>query len=103
VERYYREDVTLSSDMIGPIHWMSPELLDYHRNKTVQVDHRSDLFQIGLVLWFLGTAHIQRGILEKEDDPTGGRLFDVVQKALKQSPARRYASALEMKTALEAV
>ena len=100
IERYYREDMTLSSEMVGPIHWMSPELLDYHKDKSVAVDHRSDLFQIGLVLWFLATGHIPRGILEVEDDPTDGRLLSVVGKAIKQSPSRRYNSAEEMRAAL---
>jgi serine/threonine protein kinase len=102
-ERYYRHDVTMLSEFVGPILWLSPELAAYSRNKQQDVDHRSDLFQVGLVLWYLLTAEIPRGGLDEADDPTGGAFFGIVQKLTKQRPERRYQSALEAKAELDAV
>jgi serine/threonine protein kinase len=102
-ERYYRSDMTMVSEFVGPVLWLSPELAAYSRDKKQAVDHRSDLFQVGLVVWYLLTAEIPRGGLDRADDPTGGKFIDLVQKLTKQSPDRRYQSAKETKTALQAV
>lgn len=102
-ERYYRHDVTLLTEFVGPVLWLSPELAAYSRNKQQEVDHRSDLFQVGLVLWYLLTAEIPRGGLDEADDPSGGAFFALVQKLTKQRPERRYQSAVEAKVALDTV
>lgn len=96
VDRYYREDITVDGEMVGPINWMSPELIRYQKDKKVDVDHRSDIFQIGLVIWFMLTGNVQRGMLEKEDDPTGGRIFPIVYKSLQNNPDRRYQTVEEL-------
>ena len=102
-ERYYREEVTLSSELVGPLLWLSPELGMYRGDKSALVDHRSDLFQVGLVIWYLLTGQIPRGGLDVEDDPTGGGILDVVQGLIKQRPERRFQSAKDAKAALEAL
>lgn len=101
--RYYRSDVTFLSDMVGPMLWLSPELAAYSRNKQHPVDHRSDLFQAGMVIWYLLTAEIPRGGLDESDDPTGGEFFLLVQTLTKQRPERRYQSAAEAYAILDAV
>jgi eukaryotic-like serine/threonine-protein kinase len=102
-ERYYRQDVTLLSEFVGPVLWLSPELAAYSRNKAQDVDHRSDLFQVGLVLWYLLTGEIPRGGLDEADDPTGGKFFGLVQALTKQRPERRFPSARAAAEALRAV
>ena len=74
---------------------MSPELTAYHRDKNTVVDARSDLFQVGLITWFAITGEIARGIIDREDDPTGGEFFDAICPLLKQKPGRRPSSASE--------
>lgn len=102
-ERYYRSDVTLQSEFVGPVLWLSPELAAYSRDKNTTVDHRSDVFQVGLVIWYLLTGEIPRGGLDREDDPTGGRFYALVQMLTKQRPERRYQNASEARDALAAV
>lgn len=101
--RYYRSDVTLMGDLVGPVLWLSPELAAYSRNKQITVDHRSDLFQAGMVIWYLLTGEIPRGGLDEADDPTGGAFFPIVQALIKQRPEKRYQSAAEAKAALTGV
>jgi eukaryotic-like serine/threonine-protein kinase len=99
IDRYYRQDITAAGEMIGPILWMSPELVRYIADKKAPVDHRSDLFQLGLLLWFMLTGENARGTLDPDDDPTG-QLFPLVQKLLHSKPDKRFQSATEVKEAL---
>ena len=102
-QRYYRPDITWANEFVGPAFWMSPELVRYQADKTYQVDHRSDLFQIGLVIWFMLTAEIPRGPLDDEADTTGGKLFPIVSKLLHNRPDKRYQQAKELSAALRSV
>lgn len=65
--RYYRHDVTMLGNMMGPMFWLSPELAAHSRNKEHLVDHRSDLFQAGIVIWYLLTGEIPRGGLDEAE------------------------------------
>ena len=102
-DRYYRTDVTLWSEFVGPVLWLSPELAAYSRNKDHPVDHRSDLFQLGLVIWYLLAHEIPRGVVDEADDPTGGQFYSAVQMLLKQKPERRYQSAAEARAVIAAI
>ena len=100
VDRFYRKDITLAGEMVGPIQWMSPELIEYQFNNKILIDNRSDIFQIGLIMWFMLTGEIVRGIIEPEDDPTDGRFYEIVAKMIKQKPERRFQSIGDVKNAL---
>ena len=67
--------------------------------KNATVDHRSDLYQVGKVLWFMHTGN-EAGIPDCEDDASSGQLFDIVVKATQTKPEKRFQSALEMLDAL---
>ncbi|WP_269324142.1 protein kinase domain-containing protein [Chondromyces apiculatus] len=92
VDRFYPQDITAADETVGPVHWMSPELLRYMNDKTAPVDHRSDLFQLGLLLGFMLTGVCARGTLDEEDEPTGV-LFPLVQKLLHAKVDKRFQSA----------
>nr|WP_301334458.1 serine/threonine-protein kinase [Solimonas sp. SE-A11] len=92
VARYYRDDITLVNEFVGPILWMSPELIAYQKDKHTPVDHRSDIFQLGLLMWFLATGDIPCGVLDDEEDPSGGSILQIVRKATKHKPDKRYES-----------
>ena len=99
-DRFWRGDLTDTNERVGSIPWMSPELRKYAQEKSIEVDHRSDLFQIGKVLWYMHTGN-DTGIPDPDDDQSGGRLFDIVMKATQTRPAKRFQSAKEMLTALD--
>ena len=98
-ERFWQDDMTATDERIGSIPWMSPELFEYAKNKTHKVDGRSDLFQIGKVLWYMHTGGVT-GIPDKDDDQSGGKLFDIVMKATQTKPEKRFQHAVEMREAL---
>lgn len=101
--RYYRDEITLTGEFVGPILWMSPELIAYQKDKSHMVDHRSDIFQIGRVIWFMLTGDVLCGIIDVEDDPTDGRFWEIVSKSLKQKRERRYQTVAELKEDLDAL
>ena len=98
--RFWQGDMTATDERVGSVPWMSPELFQYAENKRAMVDGRSDLFQIGKVLWYMHTGN-NTGIPDKDDDQSGGKLCDIVMKATQSKPEKRFQHALEMREALD--
>ena len=97
--------LTVSGDLIGTLRYMSPEQA---LAKRVIVDHRTDVYSLGVTLYELVTlrpAHDGKDraeILRKigEDDPTPLRklnpsvspdLETIIHKAMAKEPSERYA------------
>jgi serine/threonine protein kinase len=97
--RFYRRDLTADGEKVGPIEWMSPELIKYQKDKSYSVDHRSDLFQMGLVVWYMLTHENVRGQIDNSDDPTDGAMLSVVSRLIHQNPDRRFQNAADAKSA----
>lgn len=94
---------TQVTEFVGPVFFSSPELIQYARNKAHPVDYRSDIFQIGKVLWYLGTGKISAGIPSKRDCPADGRLRELVVAMIDDDPESRPQSLQEVEGALSAV
>lgn len=107
--------VTTGAMIIGTAHYMSPEQI-----RGEPVDHRSDLFSLGIVLYemlsgtppFAGatTVDVLHAILYEEPLSLSERrpevdieLERIVRKALRKDPRDRFQSAAEMKEALVAL
>jgi len=114
VARWTQSSQTQPGSVIGTADYMSPEQV-----RAVNVDHRSDLFSAGVVLYRLltnkkpfGADRIESVLFKILNDPLpelvlpdGSRipaLQKIVSRALAKSPAARYQSAKEMGAALEA-
>ncbi|NVJ27772.1 protein kinase [Myxococcus sp. AM011] len=80
---------TQITEFVGPANFSSPELLAYARDKTRLVDHRSDMFQFGKLLWFVATGDVSAGIPSKRRDPFGGALHSLVLDLLQDEPDER--------------
>ena len=98
-KRFWRGDITTDDERVGSIPWMSPELFKYASDKTATVDSRSDILSIGRVLWYMHTGDIV-GDMDRDDDQSGGHLFDLVKKAVQKKPEKRFQTAEELGTAL---
>ena len=90
--------------VIGTPHYMAPEQVE----KPQSVDHRADIFSLGVVFYEMLTGELPLG---KFAPPSASphavqvdvRLDEVVLRALEKEPDRRYQHASQVKTAVETI
>ena len=88
---------TLSGPM-GTPEYVAPEALD----GDVEVDHRADIYSLGVVLYELLTGHVPKGIWEPPSKCGADKRLDgVVTRALQPDPRKRYQRAGEMTAVLQ--
>jgi serine/threonine protein kinase len=92
-------DLTKTQGTLGTPHYMAPEQLE----KPTTVDHRADIFSLGVVFYEMLTGELPLG---KFSPPSSRkvevdvRLDEVVLRALEKDPDRRYQTASQVKTAV---
>ena len=97
------DQFTQHMEFVGPVFFSSLELIAYAGNKKHPLDHRSDLFQLGKVLWLLSTGTISAGVPSRRQCPLNGQLHDVVMSLLNDDPADRLATAAAVRDELQKV
>ncbi len=82
--------------------FMAPEALQ----DTGQVDHRADLYAVGVMLYFMLTGQLPRGRfqpLSRAVPNLDKRLDVIVDRALQTDREARYSSAVELRSAMESI
>jgi hypothetical protein len=93
--------LTGSHEVMGTVYYMAPEQL----LRNVEVDHRADLYSLGVVFYEMLTGELPVGRFA----PPGQRVrvdsrFDaIVLRALESKPENRYQDAAELKRDVEAI
>lgn len=93
--------LTASDQAMGTLRYMAPEQLSTPK----QVDHRADIFSLGVVLYEMLTGSVPQGVVRppSEKARVDARFDEVVIKSLQEEPEKRYQRAGEVKTCLEEI
>jgi serine/threonine protein kinase len=88
--------LTATGQILGTYRYMAPEQIE----RPLSVDHRADIYSLGVVLYELLTGELPLGrfALPSERGTIDAGLDRVVLRALERDPARRYQHASELKT-----
>jgi len=93
--------LTTTGAAMGTLNYMAPE----QREHAQGVDHRADIYSLGVVFYEMLTGEVPMGRFEPPSKKVqvDVRLDEVVLRALEREPARRYQKASEVKTGVEAI
>ena len=93
--------LTRAEQAMGTPHYMAPEQL----RGAHDVDHRADIFSLGVVFYEMLTGQLPIGRFEAPSRrvKVDVRLDEIVLRALESQPERRYQSAVEVKGDVERV
>ena len=88
--------LTATHQVLGTFRYMAPEQIE----RPMSVDHRADIYSLGVVLYELLTGELPLGRFAppSERGTVDARLDEVVLRALEHEPGRRYQHASEVKT-----
>jgi serine/threonine protein kinase len=90
--------LTMTNMVMGTPHYMAPEQVENPKG----VDHRADIYAIGVVFYEMLTGELPIGRFEPPSKKVqvDVRLDEVVLRALEKEPSRRYQKAGEIKEAV---
>ena len=92
-------NLTGTGQVMGTPHYMAPEQLE----KPLEVDHRADIYSLGVVFYELLTGELPLGRFAppSRKSNVSADLDQVVLKTLEKEPNQRYQQASEVKTAVQ--
>src|SRR6266404_8561722 len=93
--------LTETKGVIGTPHYMAPEQVE----KPQTVDHRADIFSLGVVFYEMLTGELPLGKFAPPSQKVvvDVRLDEVVLRALEKEPERRYQHVSQVKTAVDTI
>ncbi len=93
--------LTGAHEVMGTLYYMAPE----QTRRSHQVDHRADLYSLGVVFYEMLTGELPMGRFAPPSHkaPVDARLDAVVLRALAREPENRYQDAGELKQDVEAI
>ena len=91
--------LTHTRQVMGTLNYMAPE----QRERPTEVDHRADIYSLGVVIYELLTGELPLGrfLPPSEKSELDHRLDEVVMRALEKEPNLRYQQASEFKTGFQ--
>src|SRR5262245_94069 len=95
------EGLTGRRHVMGTPHYMAPEQLE----KPKQVDHRADIYSLGVVFYEMLTGELPLGRFQPPSQKVqvDVRFDEVVLRALEKEPERRYQHASDLKSDLDQI
>lgn len=93
--------LTQAGQVMGSFHYMAPEQFE----KPLEVDHRADIYALGVVLYEMLTGELPLGRFElpSKRAAVDSQHDELILRALERNPERRFAQASDLRTQLEAI
>jgi hypothetical protein len=90
--------LTGSQQVLGTLNYIAPEQIE----RPLQVDHRADIYSLGVVFYELLTGGLPLGRFAPASQKVvmDSRIDEIVLRALEKDPERRYQHVVEMKADL---
>lgn len=92
-------DYTATGTTLGTPDYIAPEAMEYG----VKIDHRVDIYSLGVMIYELLTGHVPKGQWEPPSIRSGTdkKVDAMVSKAMQNDPDKRYQNVSEMTQVLE--
>jgi serine/threonine protein kinase len=93
------QQLTGASDALGTPEYMAPEAINHEH----EVDHRADIYSLGVMLYEMLTGHVPRGAWEPPSRSVGtdARFDEIVSRAMQSDPRKRYQNIGELSTVMK--
>lgn len=106
---YRNDDMDMKNEFIGPRGWESPEVMNKYLAEDNEsfdsnIDHQSDLFQLGLIFWFIMQGNSPIGCIKRKDfSNPNEQIFEVIKRMIWHSKQDRYKDITEVISMLERI
>jgi serine/threonine protein kinase len=100
-ERNDPNEIDIEAEWIGPRGWMSPESMNkfltegkkFIQSFPCNIDHQSDIFQLGKVFWYIFQHNAPIGTVKESDFLIkNSQIYSIIKTMLNHSKTKRYKS-----------
>jgi serine/threonine protein kinase len=101
-KQHANSSLTISGHVMGTPHFVAPEALTLG----VEVDHRADIYAVGVMLYQMLTGKLPQGLFEMPSKLVNGldpRYDEIVASAMRDDRERRYQHVTDLRRALNAI